>query len=189
MLLTLLSLATVAIATPSIEERQTVSSSNCTTTGVHMIVARASTESPGIGSLLAPVVAVIQEYLPGSDYVGVDYPATLIEYGTSVEIGVASKLEDIQDLVSSEGRNSKLITTKIDATKLIEEYVASCPDSKIVLLGYSQGAQVVGDTLCGISSDGFTATAALASKYSSNSKPKTSLWNQSHLTIISQSSL
>lgn len=90
MLLTLLSLATVALATPSIEERQTVSGSNCTTTGVHMIVARASTESPGIGSLLAPVVAGIQEYLPGSDYVGVDYPATLIEYGTSVEIGVAS---------------------------------------------------------------------------------------------------
>lgn len=55
-------------------------------------------------------------------------------------------------------------------TKLIEEYVAACPSSKIVLLGYSQGAQVVGDTLCGTSSSGFTQSSALASKYSSNSE-------------------
>ncbi|KAL1306128.1 hypothetical protein AAFC00_004242 [Neodothiora populina] len=109
-----------------------------------MIVARASTEETGIGSLLAPVVAGIQEFLPGSDAVPVDYPATLIEYGQSVGTGVSN------------------------ATKLIEEYVASCPNSKIVLLGYSQGAQVVGDTVCGISSSGFKTTSPLDSKYNDN---------------------
>lgn len=37
---------------------------------------------------------------------------------------------------------------------LIESYAQACPDGKIVLMGYSQGAQVVADTLLG-SSTGF----------------------------------
>lgn len=68
-----------------------------------MIVARASTENPGIGGLLAPLVAGIEEYLPGSDAVGVEYPASLVEYGTSVNIGVAStsmeKYEALRSLI------------------------------------------------------------------------------------------
>lgn len=145
MLFPLLSLAAVALAAP-LEERQTVSSTNCTTKGVHMIVARASTEETGIGSLLTPLVETLEAYLPGSDAVAVDYPASLIEYGDSVNAGVT------------------------DMTNLIETYVASCPDSKIVLLGYSQGAQVVGDTVCGTTSNGFTQTSALSSKYSDNGR-------------------
>ncbi|TVY84417.1 Acetylxylan esterase [Lachnellula suecica] len=40
-------------------------------------------------------------------------------------------------------------------TKLVTDYISSCPDSKIVLMGYSQGAQVVADTLIGSSTSGF----------------------------------
>lgn len=93
MLLTLLSFVAAASASSwaSIEQRQTTASSNCTT-GVHMIVARATGEAPGIGGLLANVVLGILEYIPGSDYLGVDYPASWIEYGESVAIGVASTI-------------------------------------------------------------------------------------------------
>ncbi|KAF8851237.1 alpha/beta-hydrolase [Acephala macrosclerotiorum] len=42
---------------------------------------------------------------------------------------------------------------------LIESYAQACPDGKIVLMGYSQGAQVVADTLLG-SSTGFGGTVA-----------------------------
>lgn len=175
MLFPLISLAATALALPSttrIEERQTVSSSNCTTTGVHMIVARASTESPGIGGLLAPVVAGIEEYLPGSDSVGVDYPALLSSYAASISIGVSSTFfrHGLSPCLCSPAKHLMRLTAVTDTTKLIEEYVKSCPSSKIVLLGYSQGAQVIGDTICGTSSSGFEATSALASKYSENSK-------------------
>lgn len=43
-------------------------------------------------------------------------------------------------------------------TRLVTEYAAVCPDSKMVLMGYSQGGQVTLDTLCGTSSAGFAAT-------------------------------
>jgi len=94
--------------------------------GVHVIVARASTEAPGQG-IIGAVADEIVERIPGSDSVAVVYPATLTNYLSSESQGVAAM------------------------TKLIENYVADCPDSKIVLMGYSQGAHVTGDVLCGSS--------------------------------------
>lgn len=67
-------------------------------------------------------------------------------------------------------------------TALVENYVALCPSSKIVLVGYSQGAQVVGDTICGTTSSGFTQTSALASKYSDNSKSDDYLFSRLRLS-------
>lgn len=46
---------------------------------------------------------------------------------------------------------------------MVTSYQSCCPDSQIVLLGYSQGAQVTADFLCGRSSAGFPATPAYAS--------------------------
>ncbi|KAL1311485.1 hypothetical protein AAFC00_004426 [Neodothiora populina] len=110
-----------------------------------MIVARGSTESPGTGTLLSPLISAVESHLPGSDHVAVDYPASLARYADSVYTGVSNM------------------------TKLVQSHVAACPKSKIVLLGYSQGAQVAGDTVCGTTSaGGFTQTSALASKYSTN---------------------
>ena len=82
-------------------------------TGVHMIIARASTEAPGPG-IIGAVAAQVQQSVPGSDSEAVDYPATLTNYVASESSGVAGM------------------------QKLIESYVARCPNSKIALLGYSQ---------------------------------------------------
>jgi acetylxylan esterase len=78
-----------------------------------MIVARASTEPPGQG-IIGAVATSVQGMTPGSDTEGVDYPATLQNFNTSEPAGT------------------------IAMTKLITEYAASCPNSKIALLGYSQ---------------------------------------------------
>ncbi len=86
---------------------------NCTTTGVHMIIARASTEQPGTG-IIGTVATQVQQQIPGSDVVAVDYPATLENYVTSESQGVVAM------------------------TKLIMDYASACPNSKIVLMGYSQ---------------------------------------------------
>lgn len=93
-------------------------------TAVHMIVARASLESPGPGVIGGVATQVVQQ-LPGSDIVSVDYPATLDNYQSSEALGVVAM------------------------TKLLTDYAARCPSSKIVMMGYSQGAQVAADVLCG----------------------------------------
>ncbi|KAK2740288.1 hypothetical protein FQN57_006168 [Myotisia sp. PD_48] len=98
--------------------------------GVHIIVARESLAPPGEG-VSRRLSDRIKAKIPNSHSVAVDYPATIIPYITSVKIGVEAM------------------------TKMISEYVSECPEGKIVLLGYSQGAHVVGDVLCGATAEGF----------------------------------
>lgn len=86
-------------------------------TGVHIIVARASTESPGPG-IIGAVATQVMAAIPDSSMESVDYPATLANYTTSEALGV-------------EGMRS-----------LVEGYVGRCATGKVVLMGYSQGAQV-----------------------------------------------
>lgn len=132
-----------AVLGAAIISRQTTS--KCAT-GVHIIAARGTGEAPGegaIGSLASDIVARI----PGSDSVALAYPASVLP---SYEM--------------SEGSGTK------NMTMYIQQYVASCPNTKIVLLGYSQGAEVAMDTICGTTSSGFAATAPLASQYGSHSK-------------------
>jgi len=81
--------------------------------GVHMIVARASTEAPGEG-IIGAVATQVQQAVLGSDSEAVDYPATLTDYLNSEASGVAAMKQ------------------------LVQSYVARCPNSKIALLGYSQ---------------------------------------------------
>jgi acetylxylan esterase len=110
-----LSICCLSSALPAISNAANSTNANTTAcaTGVHMIVARASTEKPGQG-IIGAVATQVQEMVPGSDAEAVDYPATLQNYTTSESIGVAAM------------------------TKLIEEYTARCPSSKIALMGYSQ---------------------------------------------------
>ena len=55
----------------------------------------------------------------------IDYPATLTDYGSSSAAGTAAM------------------------TVALNNVAIECPSTKVVLMGYSQGAHVVGDTMCG----------------------------------------
>lgn len=119
---------------------QNSSSPACVTgDAVHMIIARASLEAPGPGVIGGVATQVVQQ-LPGSDIVSVDYPATLDNYPVSEAAGVTAM------------------------TTLLTGYASRCPDSKIVMMGYSQGAQVAADVLCGTNEGpNFKTTDAVAS--------------------------
>lgn len=94
----------------------------CTTSGVHIIVAR-GTEETGVGKS-GIFVEQIFNSLPGSDVVAVEYPAS-VAIPSSPNAGVKAML------------------------KLVNDYAAACPDSKMVLMGYSQGTQVVASSVSG----------------------------------------
>jgi len=92
---------------------------------VHVIAARASTEAPGEG-IIGGLVTLINLRLRASlTQEAVVYPATLSNYASSVAQGDAAMAAD-----------------------LVRD-AAQCPKEKFVLVGYSQGAQVVGDVLGG----------------------------------------
>ncbi|KAF7547845.1 hypothetical protein G7046_g8878 [Stylonectria norvegica] len=92
--------------------------------GIHIVVARASTEAAGTG-MMGTVAEQIHKRIPDSDIQALDYPAQLEPYLPSQTQGVAT------------------------LTEVVRNYVVQCPTSKIVLLGYSQGAHVIADMLCG----------------------------------------
>ena len=89
-----------------------------------MFVARGSTEPQGEG-VESSVVSSVQKSIPGSNGEGINYPATLTDYLNSESEGVTSM------------------------TQAIQSYTQACPDGKYALMGFSQGAQVVGDVLGG----------------------------------------
>jgi acetylxylan esterase len=90
---------------------------------VHLIVARGSFEKPGEG-ISASLSMAIKRAIPGATSEALDYPA-IMPYKDSMPIGAA---------------NMK---------KAIAAYTQACPQSKLILIGYSQGGSVVMDTLCG----------------------------------------
>ncbi|KAE8356272.1 acetylxylan esterase precursor [Aspergillus coremiiformis] len=93
---------------------------------VHLIVARQSNAWPGEGRM-KELADSIKRQLPSADSEALQYPA----YG------------DIWRYRSSVFAGDKAM---IAATTT---YVSRCPNSTIVLLGYSQGAHIIGDILCG----------------------------------------
>ncbi|KUI62785.1 Acetylxylan esterase 2 [Cytospora mali] len=113
-------------------------STNCTSSGAHIIVARESGAPNGV-SVMDTVAEEVAARCPGSDISGVPYPAEFNPY-------VESEGEGIGNL-----------------TEMVLDYQSCCPDSQVVLMGYSQGAQVTADFLCGNSETGFPETEAYAS--------------------------
>ncbi|KAK2767863.1 amidohydrolase family protein [Colletotrichum kahawae] len=105
---------------------------------VQIVVARGSLEAQGAG-LLGNIANKSSMAIPGSIITPLVYPAQLEPYPPSVSQGV--------------GNMTQLLTSQAQA----------CPNTKFVLMGYSQGAQVSLDTLCG-TSDGpnFNTTQAQA---------------------------
>lgn len=96
---------------------------NTTCDQIHYIIARGTTESyPGsLGSL----VDILLAKFPNSNYEDIIYPATQETSTDSYWQGL------------------------VNGTQQIKSYADNCPDSKIVIMGYSQGALVVGDILAG----------------------------------------
>ncbi|KDR80063.1 hypothetical protein GALMADRAFT_1177279 [Galerina marginata CBS 339.88] len=92
---------------------------------VHIIAARASTESPGAGIIGALVTQVQRSSKQTVSTVAVSYPATLDNYASS----------------SAQGTSATMA--------LLNNQVTACPNQKIVLVGYSQGAHVIGDAVAG----------------------------------------
>ena len=112
---------------------------------VAIITARASTEAAGEGITGNLVTQIINSSTQNISRASVSYPATLNNYNSS----------------SLQGINA-LKTQLTNA-------VTSCPNQKIVLLGYSQGAHVVLDVLGGGQGGSLgTATAPIASNISSH---------------------
>ena len=137
---TLTFLATTALALPNPFTFLPRQVTTTCATGVHIIVARGSTEPQGEGQT-ASLSTLIKNAIPGSDSYALVYPALLSPYQESEGNGTIALLQTIQD------------------------YAESCPQTKIVLLGWSQGGQVSLDTLCGTSEEGFAVTAPLAKEY------------------------
>ncbi|GAA3265265.1 cutinase family protein [Dactylosporangium vinaceum] len=92
---------------------------------VHVITARASTEPLGEGISGALVTQIVNSSTQTVSRAAVDYPATLLNYPSSSAQGVSA------------------LTAQLTAQ------VQACPTQKIILVGYSQGAHVVGDVLGG----------------------------------------
>ncbi|KAG5650617.1 hypothetical protein H0H81_011644 [Sphagnurus paluster] len=90
---------------------------------VHVITARASTELPGEGIIGLVVSDIVLQSKQTVTREAIIYPATLTDYANSQSQGVAAM-------------KSRL------AAK-----TSACPGTKIVLMGYSQGAHVAGDVL------------------------------------------
>src|ERR1035437_8688942 len=68
-------------------------------TGVHMIIARASTEAPGAG-IIGAVASMVQSSVSGSTNESFVYPATLANYTSSETSGVAAMNKLITDYVA-----------------------------------------------------------------------------------------
>ncbi|KAK8131390.1 hypothetical protein PG984_007828 [Apiospora sp. TS-2023a] len=120
-LVSALALAQAAVAAPSVmHPRQ----ANCT--NVQVFVARGSLEEiPGRQGKLVDAVCGTMPAGTTCGSTDIQYPATFDAYCKSVGSGVSFAL------------------------KAIEAYAAACPDSKMVLTGYSQGAHLMGDVLSG----------------------------------------
>ena len=105
---------------------------------VAVVFARGTFEGPGVGATGQAFVDSLNARLPGQtvSVYGVNYPASL-DFGRAVD-GIA------------------------DATNRIQQIAAECPDTKIVLGGYSQGAAVAGYSTSSSVPAGFVLPAGLS---------------------------
>jgi cutinase len=104
---------------------------------VEVVFARGTFEAPGVGDTGQAFVDSLNARLPGKnvDVYAVNYPASL-DFGQAAA-GVA------------------------DASNRIQSIAATCPATKIVIGGYSQGAAVAGYTTASTGPAGFTLPAGI----------------------------
>lgn len=130
--------AALITATPvELEERQ----SSCP--GVHVFGARETTVSPGYGSSSTVVNLVLQAY-PGSTSEAISYPAC----GGQSSCGGVS-------YANSANQGTAAVASAVNS------FYERCPSTQLVLVGYSQGGQIMDNAICGggDSGAGITSTA------------------------------
>ncbi|KAM3513042.1 hypothetical protein MY11210_003347 [Beauveria gryllotalpidicola] len=145
-------LASVAGAAP-VE----ASTNNATcASGVYLIVARGTGEAVGQGKP-GQVADLVAARVPGSASVAVDYPATAIKRRRSSSSSSSVVSRALYPFSVARGIS--------DTKKKIQDYVAQCGNSsKIALVGFSQGGNVMTDLLAG----GILKPAPLDAKYYKN---------------------
>ncbi|MDT7761871.1 MAG: hypothetical protein QOC63_1291 [Mycobacterium sp.] len=104
---------------------------------VEVVFARGTNEAPGVGATGQAFVDALNAHLPGKtvDVYAVNYPASL-NFGQTAD-GI------------------------VDASNKIQAIAASCPTTKIVLGGYSQGAALAGYTTTDTVPAGFNLPAGI----------------------------
>lgn len=110
---------------------------------IHIFGARETTASAGYGSSSTVVNAILSAY-PGSTAEAISYPACGgqsscggVSYSSSVQQGTAA------------------------AASAVNNYYTQCPSTQLVLVGYSQGAEIFDNAFCGGGdpNQGLTSTA------------------------------
>jgi len=91
---------------------------------IHILVGRGSKEPQGMGGT-GKLAKAIQAQMKGVTTEAVIYPAELSPYPPSSSAGAKA------------------------VVKQVTAYVKACPKSKLILMGYSQGADIVGSAMCG----------------------------------------
>jgi hypothetical protein len=128
---------------------------------VAVITARASGEAAGEGITGALVTQIVNSSTQTVSRASVNYPATLTNYASS----------------SAQGESAL-------KTQLTSE-VNACPSTKVVLLGYSQGAQVVEDMFSGGGGGSLGATtAALSTSITSHVAAVATFGDPRHVTGV-----
>lgn len=125
--------------------------------GLYIISARGTGEQQGIGVAGTLIGKKVAAQINGSKVVALQYPATLADPSYPLSVGNGTK----------------------NMTELLEDYHKSCPKGKVAIIGYSQGAQVSLDTICGTDEDGFETTSGVSSSAMDNGKT-----NISHHAMI-----
>jgi cutinase len=126
-----------SLAAPAQRSAQASAAADDSCPSVEVVFARGTFEAPGVGATGQAFVDALTARLPGKtvEAYGVDYPASLA-FGQAAD-GI------------------------VDASNKVEAIAASCPTTKIVLGGYSQGAAVAGFTTADAVPAGFALPAGL----------------------------
>ncbi|MDR3664872.1 MAG: cutinase family protein [Mycobacterium sp.] len=121
----------------SVDPAATASAADDSCANVEVVFARGTFEAPGVGATGQAFVDALNARMPGKniDAYAVNYPASL-DFGQAAD-GVT------------------------DATNRIESIAASCPATKIVIGGYSQGAAVAGYSTMSSVPAGFVLPAGI----------------------------
>jgi cutinase len=129
--------AVLAILTGSSASLPLASAAGDSCPSIEVVFARGTNEAPGVGATGQAFADALNARLPGKtvDVYAVNYPASL-DFGRAVD-GI------------------------VDASSRIQTIAATCPTTKIVLGGYSQGAAVAGYTTADTVPAGFALPAGI----------------------------